>query len=123
MFNYVKVFGFFILIILIAWVAGAIMNMKNDTKANSIVDKLPFKIINEARNGDNIIQGNESIDCVPAGCSKELCVEEDVARSISSICEYKDIYSCYKKAKCEKQNNGNCGWTETKELIDCVGKF
>jgi hypothetical protein len=118
MFNYLKIFSFFILIILIAWIAGAIINMDKNTNKKSSDIKLPFKIVDHI-NG-TVQQGS---GCVPAGCSNELCVEEDIAKNISSICEYKDVYSCYKKSKCERQNNDECGWTETKELIECVGKF
>jgi len=101
MLNYKKSFVFFLVIIIIAWFAGAILN-------------------SEKYEESNIVTENE---CVPAGCSKQLCVEESIAGDIISTCEYKEVYSCYREASCEKQQSGKCGWTETKELIECVGGF
>lgn len=59
--------------------------------------------------------------CVKAGCSSQLCVDEKDG-DIMSTCEWKEEYACYGKpyAKCEVQDNGKCGWTESEELISCV---
>ncbi|MCH2547138.1 MAG: hypothetical protein MK052_05980 [Alphaproteobacteria bacterium] len=58
--------------------------------------------------------------CVVAGCSNELCVEtskEDVA----SACLWTPAYGCYKAhGTCEMQKNGNCGWTPTEALKQCL---
>lgn len=56
--------------------------------------------------------------CVVGGCSSQLCVEE--GRDVVSTCEWSEKYSCYQKAKCERQSSGQCGWTETKELLMCI---
>jgi len=57
--------------------------------------------------------------CVVGGCSGELCVSEEQG-SMASICIYKFEFACYKKARCEVQTNGVCGWTQTGELSACI---
>lgn len=57
-----------------------------------------------------------TVPCRVSGCSGEICSEG----SLVSICIYKPEYACYRTAKCERQNTGVCGWTETPELLACV---
>lgn len=57
-------------------------------------------------------------DCKIGGCSGQLCVEP--TDEGMSTCEYKAEYGCYQKAKCERQANGKCGWTTTKEFTACL---
>lgn len=54
--------------------------------------------------------------CKPTGCSGQICSDEDVA----STCEYREEYACYKTAACERQPDGECGWTETASLRSCI---
>lgn len=56
--------------------------------------------------------------CVRAGCSDHLCVEEGV--DIASTCEWRPVYQCYQQATCERQLNGQCGFTPTAELVECL---
>lgn len=56
-------------------------------------------------------------DCVRTGCSGHLCAEEELV----STCEFKPEYACYQKATCERQKNGQCGFTPTNELVQCLG--
>lgn len=58
--------------------------------------------------------------CVPAGCSGHVCAEENEAPNIVTTCEYKAEYVCYKSARCERQQDGNCGWTQTPQLSACL---
>lgn len=58
--------------------------------------------------------------CAVAGCSRQLCVEENLADEIVTTCEWQEEYECYKTATCERQKNGNCGWTETAALTQCL---
>lgn len=62
-----------------------------------------------------------SKECKISGCSDELCVDAN-SDEVNSICIYKDKYACYKKdfAKCEVQEEGNCGWTQSDELKSCL---
>lgn len=55
--------------------------------------------------------------CYIGGCSGQLCGDEP---DMMSTCEYKEEYSCYKDARCERQSSGACGWTETQELKICL---
>lgn len=57
--------------------------------------------------------------CVVGGCSGELCVAKN-EEALASICVYRSEYTCYKKARCEIQQNGACGWTQTPELTACM---
>lgn len=57
--------------------------------------------------------------CQIAGCSNQLCVESDAKNTIST-CIYSPTFACYKNAKCAKQANGKCGWTQTDELKQCL---
>lgn len=56
--------------------------------------------------------------CVRSGCSGELCVPEGT--EMASACIYKEEYACYADATCERQTNGECGWTQTAELTMCL---
>jgi len=56
--------------------------------------------------------------CVRAGCSDHLCVEEGV--DIASTCEWRPVYECYQQATCERQQNGQCGFTPTHEFVECL---
>jgi hypothetical protein len=57
--------------------------------------------------------------CKRGGCSRQLCVE-DTSEDMISTCEFKEEYSCYAKATCERQSNGQCGFTKTPELQACL---
>lgn len=54
--------------------------------------------------------------CFKTGCSGQVCADEEVM----TTCEYKPEYDCYKRAKCERQANGQCGFTDTPELRRCL---
>jgi hypothetical protein len=57
--------------------------------------------------------------CIVSGCNGEICAEEPM----DSICIYRPEYACYKNAICEIQDDENCGWTLTEELMLCLGKL
>jgi hypothetical protein len=56
--------------------------------------------------------------CMKTGCSGQVCSDQEVV----TTCEYRTEYECYKKARCERQTNGDCGWTQTKELTSCLNR-
>lgn len=58
--------------------------------------------------------------CKPAGCSSQLCVDESIADDTVTTCEYRMEYACTKLTVCERQLNGECGWTETSSYIQCL---
>lgn len=57
--------------------------------------------------------------CKITGCSNQLCVDE-AEGDVVTTCEYRDEYACYKTAKCERQEDGKCGWTPSESLISCL---
>ncbi len=65
--------------------------------------------------GKNTLANNS--DCVVSGCNGELCIEKGA--QLSSSCEYKNYYVCYNSTVCERQANGECGFTETPDFIEC----
>lgn len=57
--------------------------------------------------------------CRVGGCSSELCVDGN-SENVYSICIYNPVYECYKTARCERQENGECRWSQTEELKACL---
>jgi hypothetical protein len=53
--------------------------------------------------------------CMATGCSGEVCADEPVF----SACMVLPHYSCFATARCERQSDGECGWTQTPELKQC----
>lgn len=54
--------------------------------------------------------------CKKTGCSGQVCSDEDVV----TTCEYRTEYDCYKRAACERQRSGECGFTMTPQLSECL---
>lgn len=59
--------------------------------------------------------------CVRGGCSGQLCVEGGM--DIASTCGWRPVYQCYQEATCERQLNGQCGFTPAHELVECLERF
>ena len=59
---------------------------------------------------------NQNKPCFKTGCSRQVCSDEEVV----TTCEYRSEYDCYKTARCERQANGKCGFTDTPELRRCL---
>lgn len=57
--------------------------------------------------------------CRIDGCSGAICSDSS-SEQFHTTCEYRERYGCYRNAVCERQTNGKCGWTETKELKKCL---
>jgi eight-cysteine-cluster-containing protein len=57
-------------------------------------------------------------ECIRTGCSGTVCTE--AGKEVMTTCEMRPEYECYASAKCEKQSNGACGFTQTPELTSCV---
>lgn len=58
----------------------------------------------------------DSKPCIKTGCSKQVCADHTVI----TTCIYREEYACYQKAKCERQADGNCGFTKTPGLAACL---
>jgi hypothetical protein len=57
--------------------------------------------------------------CMVTGCSNQLCINEEDG-DVVTTCEFKDEYTCYQKAKCEKRYSGKCGWILDAGLEQCI---
>jgi hypothetical protein len=55
--------------------------------------------------------------CYVGGCSSQICSENP---DVISTCEWRESYACYQTATCERQQTGECGWTETPALNSCL---
>lgn len=58
-------------------------------------------------------------DCIVSGCSGEVCVDASEG-GVFTTCVFKPEFACYRSARCERQSDGGCGWTETPELLTCL---
>lgn len=54
--------------------------------------------------------------CRKTGCSGQICADQDMA----SDCMFRPEYACYRAATCERQADGECGWTQTPALTQCL---
>ena len=57
--------------------------------------------------------------CNIGGCSGQVCSDRP-PEDIVTTCEWREEYACYREATCERQADGECGWTETPELQECL---
>jgi hypothetical protein len=55
--------------------------------------------------------------CHVGGCSSQICSEEE---GVVTTCEWRAEYACYQSARCEPQGDGECGWTPSPELVQCI---
>lgn len=63
--------------------------------------------------------GYIQVGCIRAGCSSEICKDPaDPGGFTNCIADPK--YACYNSARCERQGNGLCGWTQTTQLRACL---
>lgn len=58
--------------------------------------------------------------CQRGGCSGQLCLEAGSANDIITTCEYRAEYGCYQNAVCERQTTGQCAFTNTPILQQCL---
>ena len=57
--------------------------------------------------------------CYVGGCSGQICSDQE---GVISTCEWREEYACYQSATCERQPDGQCGWTPTPELEACLAE-
>lgn len=75
----------------------------------------------EERKEEEKKEDREQKQCVVSGCSGELCVEPTSSEEgFASICVWEEEYECYREAVCERQKDGECGWTQTESLQQCL---
>ncbi|HEY5884455.1 MAG TPA: DUF6748 domain-containing protein [Pyrinomonadaceae bacterium] len=54
--------------------------------------------------------------CIKTGCGGQVCSDEEVI----TTCEWRPEHDCYRRATCERQANGECGFTPSRELTACL---
>ena len=62
----------------------------------------------------------EDRTCAIGGCSNHVCGEVEDMQDLITTCEFRNEYACYRDAVCERQTDGQCGWTETDALRSCL---
>jgi hypothetical protein len=55
--------------------------------------------------------------CYVGGCSAQVCSDQPDA---ITTCEWRPEYACYQTATCARQADGQCGWTQTEQLMACL---
>ena len=122
-----KVLALAIGLIFVATIVGAVIFIL-DNKAKSIssfeecqaagypiMESYPEQC--KTPDGRTFIRNTSQGQCYISGCSGQVCSDQ---KNIITTCEYKEEYACYKAATCERQADGQCGWTETIELKACL---
>lgn len=57
--------------------------------------------------------------CKVTGCEGEICADESFTFQLTCAIVI-PADSCYLNATCERQEDGECGWTQTEELKNCI---
>ena len=65
---------------------------------------------------DGAPQARTGGSCMISGCSAEVCSDQPEF----TPCIWHDAYACFSDARCERQSDGACGWTQTSELKACL---
>lgn len=68
---------------------------------------------------DGSSQARTGGSCIITGCSAEVCSDQNVF----TPCIWHDAYVCFRDARCERQSDGACGWTQTSELKACLASY
>lgn len=76
--------------------------------------------VGEASSSSSSVSSKRAVGegCKIGGCSGQMCISE--GDDGMSTCEYREVYACYQTATCMKQPDGDCGWTQTDELTQCL---
>lgn len=63
----------------------------------------------------------DNVGCKTTGCSGTVCIDED-ANDVITTCEYREEYACYEMMTCERQADGECGWTASEASDSCFAE-
>jgi hypothetical protein len=91
-----------------------------DRTVNSEIDLNDYRFMIEVKQINNGSNNSGPATCVRAGCSSQLCVRQEDSGQLITTCEYKLEYACYAEAECELQSDGECGFTPSDELTQCL---
>jgi hypothetical protein len=99
------------------------INLGTVNNQSAVISGYSFKVKSMTEDSITFEVAKESAAVVGAcyigGCSSQICSDQ---KDIASTCEYREEYACYKSAKCERQPSGECGWTQTTQLTQCISK-
>jgi len=110
---------------------GSVSELVNDTvKPGGIIisgERYTFSIDGRSGKGRTATNAYRNLanlttpsgGCFVGGCSGQICSDEE---GTVSTCEWREEYACYQDATCERQPDGECGWTPTAELQACLGE-
>lgn len=131
--SYINMWKYYYMKRKIVWVIGGCVIFFGSVCAVWIFRGFPARIVEDTgilvdkeENGGVIKQGSDKAQCVISGCSGQLCVKKDDVKKnedISTTCEWREEYGCYKEGQCEVQSDGQCGWTMTEGLTTCLEKI
>ena len=57
--------------------------------------------------------------CFIGGCSSQVCSDR---ADVVTTCDWRPQDACYRSARCERQASGQCGWTMTTALQQCLAR-
>lgn len=98
--------------------SGAVEVINLETCESAVeLPQVPPELPDSATKQDEPIVTAPAGTCYTGGCSAQLCSDQP---DMVSTCEFKEEYACYQSAVCERQESGQCGWTETSELRACL---
>ena len=83
-------------------------------------ERYTFKENNTSAKGRTVTAAYRQLvdqTCYVGGCSGQICSDQE---GVISTCEWKDEYACYQSATCARQEDGQCGWNQTPELLACI---
>lgn len=93
------------------------VNQTNDVTKNASV-WVPVRFQETTSSGNTFLTPPGFKECRKTGCSGQVCSDSDVI----TTCEFRPEYACFQNARCERQQNGECGFTQTAELASCLSQ-
>lgn len=79
---------------------------------------VPVRFQETNSSGNTFLTPPNTRECRKTGCSGHICSDTDLV----TTCEFKQEYACFQNARCERQQNGECGFTQTEELNTCLAQ-
>ncbi|HVJ92369.1 MAG TPA: hypothetical protein VM580_21360 [Labilithrix sp.] len=70
----------------------------------------------EMHNNAPVCVPSSQLPCIKTGCSSHICSDQPVV----TTCIFRPEYACYADATCERQADGQCGFTQTETLTSCL---
>lgn len=101
---------------LLVWLSVDQKGKENNSLINNTNIVSNLKANNNINSSQNTNQSSGK--CATSGCSGQVCAAE--GEDIYTTCEIQDWFECLALTKCERQKNGQCGWSENKAYLNCL---